>query len=98
MCCIRLDYPLKLPIGVLAAATMTTSFILLCDELENVLNETLPKEAMSASHEIVFTVSTVTTHSFDMFFAQLTLTKQKSGRFKFALLSSELRSVRTAQR
>ena len=33
---------------------MTTSFILLCDELENVLNETLPKEAMSASHEIVF--------------------------------------------
>ena len=46
----------------------------------------------------LFSVSTVTTHSFDMFFAQLTLTKQKSGRFKFALLSLELRSLRTAVR
>ena len=63
MCCIRLDYPLKLPIGVLAAATMTTSFIRLCDELENVLNEILPKEAMSASLEFFFAVLT-----FDTFF------------------------------
>ena len=40
-------YPLKLPIGVLAADTKTTSFIRLLDEVEKVLNETLPKEAMS---------------------------------------------------
>ena len=41
-----ITYPLKLPMGVLAPDTKTTSFMHLFDEVVNVLNEILPKVAM----------------------------------------------------